>query len=418
MNGDILPPRRPRGTDPSLSADQSAGLPDGENENIMQTPLQLPRPVLEESSSEMSPDETIPKRSRRRIWLWSALGAVILLLVLATGAVLWYMQALRPVDPQATERVRVSVAEQSRAREIGQLLYDKRLIRSTLAFDIYTRISGTRNALKAGSYNLSASESTQEVVEHLVAGRADTMTITFYPGATLRDGTDTPEEKKTDVTTMLLRAGYTQDEIDTALAKQYDHPLFDGKPASAGLEGYVYGETYNFNSDATVEEILIHTFDVFYQKIQEQNIIDPLKQRGLSLYQGVILASIVQREVSSSNASEASSDQRQVAQVFYSRLEMNMPLGSDVTAYYGADQIGAMRSVEVDTPYNTRKHAGLTPGPIATPTVGALAAVANPASGDFLYFLSGDDHVTYFARTDAEHEANIRNHCHVKCAIP
>jgi UPF0755 protein len=416
MNGDILPPRKPRSADSPLLTDQPVPAVE-EGGDAPQVPLQLPTPVAEEVSSVELPDAALQPR-KRRIWLWSVMCVILVLLLVAGGAVLWYVQALRPVDAQATERVRVSVVEQSRARDIGQLLYDKHLIRSTLAFDIYTRLSGTRNELKAGSYNLSANESTQEVVEHLVAGQADTVTLTFYPGATLRDGTDTPEEKKTDVTTILLRAGYAQAEIDAALAKQYDHPLFDGKPASASLEGYVYGETYNFNSDATVEEILTHTFDIFYQKIEEQNIIEPLKQRGMSLYQGIVLASIVQREVSSSNANEASPDQRQVAQVFYSRLEMNMPLGSDVTAYYGADQIGAMRSVEVDTPYNTRKHAGLTPGPIATPAIGALVAVATPAPGDFLYFLSGDDHVTYFARTDAEHEANIRNHCHVKCAIP
>lgn len=415
MNGDIKPPRRPQ--DPTQVTDQQFTEPGVQAVQQPQPALELPTPVGSEIEPSVNAAQQ-PKSRKRRIILWSLLGTSLLLLLVAAASVLWYFQALRPVDAQATERVRVSVAEQSRAREIGQLLYDKRLIRSTLAFDIYTRLSGTRNDLKAGSYNLSQAESMPDVIKHLVSGQADTVTLTFYPGATLRDATDTPEEKKTDVTTVLLRAGYTQAEIDAALAKQYDHPLFEGRPAEAGLEGYVYGETYNFSSDATVEEILTHTFDVFYQKIQGQDIIEPLKQRGLSLYQGVILASIVQREVSSSNPNQASADQRQVAQVFYSRLEMNMPLGSDVTAYYGADQVGAARSVEVDTPYNTRKYTGLTPGPIAVPGVGALAAVANPAQGDYLYFLSGDDHVTYFARTDAEHQANIRNHCHVKCAIP
>jgi UPF0755 protein len=122
--------------------------------------------------------------------------------------------------------------------------------------------------------------------------------------------------------------------------------------------------------------------------------------------------------VSAVNTSVASEDQKQVAQVFYTRLEQNMPLGSDVTAYYGADQMGAERTVAVDTPYNTRIHSGLTPGPIAVPSIGALAAVASPAPGDYIYFLSGDDDVTYFAHTEEEHQANIRNHCTVKCAIP
>jgi UPF0755 protein len=129
------------------------------------------------------------------------------------------------------------------------------------------------------------------------------------------------------------------------------------------------------------------------------------------LYQAITLASIVQREEPDATS------QKQVAQVFYLRLAKDMPLGSDVTAYYGADQIGAERAVTVDTPYNTRIHTGLPPGPIATPGLTALQAVAAPASGDYLYFLSGDDDVTYFAHTDEEHEANIKAHCQIKCAI-
>ena len=406
MNNDIRPPQRPvipaspeDVSQPTEASDASASLP----------------VVSAEPATEAAPE---PQPRKRRALLWSLLGGGILVALLIATGVIWYYQALRPVDTRATERMRVSVTEQSRARDIGQLLYDKQLIRSTLAFDIYTRLSGTRNELKAGSYNLSQSESMPEIIKHLVAGRADTVTITFYPGATLRDERDIAESKKTDVTTVLLRAGYTKAEIDAALGKQYAHPLLEGKPAEADLEGYVYGETYNFSSDATVEEILTHTFDIFYQKIQERNLSELFKQRELTLYQGITLASIVQREVGASNANEASPDQRQVAQVFYSRLAMDMPLGSDVTAYYGADQLGVARTVEVDSPYNTRKYTGLTPGPIASPSIGALAATASPADGDYLYFLSGDDEVTYFARTDEEHQANIKNHCHVKCAIP
>ena len=413
MNGDIVPPRRSQSP-----TDQGVRMSKPEPQPLsVEPPLELPTPVTDVLSSESAPANK-PKRPFRRMLLWSLLGLIVTIAGLVAAGATWYFHALQPVDKGDTSHVRISVKSGSGPRQIGQLLYDKKIIRSTIAFDIYTRLSGTRDSLQAGAYSLSPSESTQDIVGHLTSGKTDSITITFYPGATLRDKTATAENKKTDVTTVLLRAGYTQEEIDRALAREYDHPLFEGRPAGADLEGYVYGETYSFNSDASVEDILIHTFDVFYQKIQDQGLVEPLQQRGFSLYQAITLASIVQREVSSSDNSVASQDQRQVAQVFFSRLEMDMPLGSDVTAYYGADQVGAERTVEVDTPYNTRKYAGLTPGPIAAPSIGALAAVANPAPGDYLYFLSGDDDVTYFGKTDAEHQENIRNHCHVKCAIP
>ena len=93
-----------------------------------------------------------------------------------------------------------------------------------------------------------------------------------------------------------------------------------------------------------------------------------------------------------------------------------MQLGSDVTYQYIADRDGLVRDPTMETLYNTRIHTGLTPGPISAPGLSALIAASEPANGDYIYFLSGDDDVTYFAHTNAEHEANIINHCRVKCS--
>jgi UPF0755 protein len=94
-----------------------------------------------------------------------------------------------------------------------------------------------------------------------------------------------------------------------------------------------------------------------------------------------------------------------------------MPLGSDPTYQYAADKMGVPRSTTLDSPYNTRRYPGLPPGPIAVPGEKALVAVVSPAEGDYLYFLSGDDDVTYFSRTFEEHEQNIVTHCQKKCQI-
>ena len=94
-----------------------------------------------------------------------------------------------------------------------------------------------------------------------------------------------------------------------------------------------------------------------------------------------------------------------------------MPLGSDVTYQYIAEKTGQPRDPNLDSPYNTRKVTGLTPGPISSPSQAALDAVATPASGDYLYFLAGDDDKMYFARTNEEHEQNIQKHCQKKCQI-
>ena len=151
----------------------------------------------------------------------------------------------------------------------------------------------------------------------------------------------------------------------------------------------------------------------------KNNLVEGFKQQGLTLYEGITLASIVQREsITPPDTSEPSADQKQIAQVFYSRLAAGMTLGSDVTYQYAADKLGVARDVNLDSPYNTRRYKGLPPGPIASPGLTALKAVAAPAAGDYLFFLTGDDNITYFAHTDAEHKANIINHCAKNCSTP
>lgn len=406
---DILPPQGPpkRPLSPQNRPATSSTPP------VRPTPppsVSLP-PLSQLSPVEPSRGLQQPKRSVKRLVLRIVAGIVAILILLGVGGALWYQSSLAPVSKSDKGRTRVEIAAGSSPSAIGETLQEKRLIRSTLAFDIYTRLSGTRSSLQAGTYSLSPSESIPEIIKHLTSGKTDEFSLTFFPGGTLTDSSDKPLKEKTDVTSVLLRAGYDEAEIKTALDKTYNHPLFADKPAGTTLEGYVYGETYSFSSGATVEEILDRTFDEMYAQIQDNNLIEGFKAQGLNLYQGITLASIIQREVS------GQVDQKQVAQVFYKRLREDMPLGADSTFIYGAQLLGATPSVDLASPYNTRIHLGLPPGPIASPGATALIATATPASGDYLYFVSGDDGKNYFSRTLEEHEANTRQHCHVNCSL-
>jgi UPF0755 protein len=131
--------------------------------------------------------------------------------------------------------------------------------------------------------------------------------------------------------------------------------------------------------------------------------------QGLTVHQGVILASIVELEVS------AAPDRAQAAQVFMKRYKSNMPLGSDVTAFHGAIIAGKEPSIGYDSPYNTRLRTGLPAGPVSNVTESSLQAVANPAQTDWLYFVSGDDGKNYFSKTLQEHEELTKKHCTKLC---
>jgi UPF0755 protein len=361
-----------------------------------QTERATPLPI---GSTESGLNVGTPKKNQKRRFLYLVLGLVGLLLAALVSVVVWYNVELAAVDSSRAELVSVTIAPNTSPREIAAVLKAEGVIRNTEAFALYTRISKTQNSLQAGKYRLSPADTTPEIVAHLIKGSADTFNLTFLPGATLAENR-----------TVLLKAGFNDQQIDTAFTGTYISPLFEGKSSGQDLEGYIYGETYNFLSSASVEDILERVFAEYERVVEENDLITLYKAQGLSLYQGITLASIIQRE-------SIGGDEAQIAQVFYSRLALGMPLGSDVTYQYIADKTGVPRDTNLDSPYNTRIKTGLTPGPIAVPGLNALLAVANPAAGDYLYFLSGDDDITYYGRTLSDHEANIAAHCKVKCTI-
>ena len=357
--------------------------------------LPTPQPI------EQVPSGLVVKKKLpfKKVLLWGGLGLLAILIGVFVAAWLWYQAQLSPVGTDKNEKVLVTIEQGSSPAMIGELLEEKAVIHSSRAFGIYNRFNGTENTLQAGTYRLSPAESTPEIVKHLTSGKVDTFDITFLPGSTLADNRK-----------VLIEAGYSDQEVDAALKASYDSPLFASKPANADLEGYIYGDTYKFGSGASASEILEHTFEVYNDIIVSNGLVEKFQAQGLTLYEGIILASIIQRE-------SGGNDEPQIASVFFNRLAIDMQLGSDVTYQYIADKTGVERDVNLDSPYNTRRYTGLPPGPIATPGLKSLLAVANPAETEYLYFLSGDDNVTYFARTNAEHEANIQNHCKEKCLI-
>lgn len=391
--------------------------------DILPTESPIPKPVDTPPVVESKPNPDIklsdadkasePRKPwfKRRKFVLPATAFLGLVLVAALSAIIWYLWAISPVNSGDARHNRIEIVAGSSPTDIAVTLHDHHLIRSPLAFDIYTRLTGTKSSLQAGVYSISPSESTEQIVAKLSSGDVtdEQVDITFYPGATLVDNVTKDKSKRLDVRTVLMRAGYSEAQITAAFNADYSGPLFAGKPAGTDIEGFVYGETYKFDKNATVKQILQRTFDEFYQVITDNGLVEKFKSHGLNLYQGITLASIVQREAHSV------SDQKQVAQVFFSRLAIGMQLGSDVTYQYIADKTGVPRDTNLDSPYNTRRYTGLPPGPIATPGLTALQAVAEPAEGDYLYFLAGDDGVTYFAHTNAQHEANIVNHCQKGC---
>ena len=392
------------------------------------TPLRQPGTALPEVVIDDIGVKPAPLVRRRKKWPF-VIGSILFFIAVAAGAYLWYNAQLQPVNAADNTVQRVEIKDGSSFSYVVGRLEERGLIRSSAAFSIFVNLQGKQSALKAGTCNMTPSDSARTILDKMTNGCQDFKSITFYPGATLETSlyakTKADQEKK-DFKDMSIRAslkaaGYSDEAITKAFAAKYDSPLFAGKPADQGYEGYIFGETYFVDHGASVEDVLKVAFDHMYSIVRSEALAEKFKNKGLTLYQGITLASIVGRELDCEGKPTEERKQRcygyqqQIAGVFYNRLEAGMTLGSDVTSIYAADKLGVKSTVDVDSPYNTRKYTGLTPGPIATPGQLALLAVANPADSEDLFFLAGDDGLIYFAKDGAGHEANIANHCKVGC---
>ncbi len=334
------------------------------------------------------------ERAARRISFMRKIIFIIvtILVLLLVAAVMFirksYADNLKPVSSDPTAYV-ITVEPGSTSAMIADTLYSKELIRSDWAFEWYVRNNQLRDELKAGTYVLQQNQSVEEIVDIIVKGKIASDLITILPG-----------QRLDQVRAALIAGGFTESDVDAALEpSQYaDHPALTDKPESASLEGYLYPESFQKVAETTAADVIRLSLDEMETQLTP-DVRQAISKQALTLHQGIILASIVEREVSSPE------DRAQVAQVFKKRLSSQMRLESNATDDY----------TQLNPSYNTYTIPGLPPGPISNFTGSAIEAVAFPAQTDWLYFVSGDDKKTYFSKTLSEHEELVKKHCTKAC---
>lgn len=346
-------------------------------------------------------------QAKKKKLLKFLIGAAVLIVVVSVitlvGVRRYYDENLKPVS--ATEQlVEVEIPVGATLSDVSQILSDKKLIKNKRVFEQYVRNNGASEDIKAGTYELSPSYSVPEIVSILTNGKIVNKLLTILPGARI------DQVKKT-----FQNAGYSEEEIAEAFnpANYTNHPALVDKPVEASLEGYLYPESFQRTAETTATEIVTKSLNETQKRLTPQ-VREAFTRQGLSVHKAVILASVVEREVSSDE------DRAQVAQVFLKRLNEGIRLQSDATAKYGAvldgkPDLGYAETLRYSSAYNTYQNDGLPPGPVSNVSGSALNAVANPASTDWLFFVSGDDGKTYFSRTIEEHEALTKQYCTELC---
>lgn len=340
--------------------------------------------------------------TNRKKWIVIlAVTAGVALAALVGGALVIrhaYYSALKPVST-SQNIVIVEIPLGSSPSEIAKLLEDKGLIQKTWAFEWYVRSAGLRDQLKAGTYAFTPSQGVEDIANILAQGEVATKLVTILPG-----------QRLDQIEATLINSGFAPDDVKAALNPDLysGHPALVDKPAGASLEGYLYPESFQITSDTKAEDVIRASLDEMQKRLTPE-IRAAIAKHGLSVHEGITLASIVEQEVSKE------ADRATVAQVFLLRLQRGIRLESDVTAFYGAIINGQDPSVLYDSPYNTYLHDGLPIGPISNVSESSLNAVANPSATDYLYFVAGDDGNTYFSHTLQEHEQLTKEHCHKLC---
>ena len=291
--------------------------------------------------------------------------------------------------------ITVNIPENASSREVGKILHEKGLIRSSLVFSLYTRLKEVDKQLKAGEYSLQPFLSVPEIILQLIKGQPDIIKITIPEGYTIQQ-----------IAGLLAEKGVIHQESFLQDVEQgcFNYPFPADLPAvPRRMEGYLFPDTYYLSKNISEHEIIELMLKRFFQEIESLNYVQQARQIGLTLHEALIIASLVEKEA------KVDEERPVIAGVILNRLRMGMPLQVDATVQYALGNYRPKlyyKDLEVDSPYNTYKITGLPPSPIASPGSASLLAVVKPENNDYLYYVAKPDGTHAFARTLDEHNAN------------
>ncbi|SNU06416.1 UPF0755 protein [Streptococcus equinus] len=394
---------------------------------------------LEHESGQSDVAETdlenkVGKRRKKRQKTNSLAGKIALCLItaiiialLATGFFVYrYVDSsIKPLDSSSTEYITVDIPEGSGNKYIGQILEKAGVIKSATVFNYYTKFKNYSN-FQSGYYNLQASMDLDEICKLLKEG-------------------GTPQPEKPSLGKILVTEGYTIKQISEAVTKNsakknastpyssedflkvVQDEAFISKMAAKypkllsslpsadqvtyRLEGYLFPATYSYYKETSMEDIvedMISTMDSYMSQYY-----DTIAASGKSVNDVLTLASLVEKEGSTDD------DRRNIASVFYNRMNNNMPLQSNIAILYAMGKLGEETSLaadasidtSIDSPYNVYTNTGLMPGPVDSPSLAAIEATVNPASTDYYYFVADvKTGKVYYSENFDDHQANVEKY--------
>lgn len=350
---------------------------------------------------------------------------VVFFLATCTFGFFWVKSSLEPINTEAKKTIQVEIPEGSSTKEIANILFENDLIKNATVFNYYSKIKSYNN-YQSGFYNLSQSMSVDDLAKALQesgiptaqeepAGKVlivEGYTLTQIANSVTLNAKTDDKTDKTPFTSEEFLATVTNQEFIDRMVATYPN-LFASLPAADSgviyrLEGYLFPAVYDYYDDATIENLveqMISTTDARLQPYYEA-----IANKNLTVNEVLTLASLVEKEGSTDE------DRRNIASVFFNRLNAEMPLQSNIAILYAQGKLGEETTLAEDTnidtsiesPYNIYWRAGLMPGPVDSPSLSAIEAVLNANATDYYYFVADVTTGTvYFANTIEEHDQNV-----------
>lgn len=313
-----------------------------------------------------------------------------LALVLLIGGVSYY--AYQEFEYQNPKEVVVIVPKGASIKTIARELAAKDVIQDQLVFETYVRLWRRDEILKAGEYIFEPGLNFIAVVQRLIEGRVKLYKFTLPEGYNIYQF----------CALMVREQIMAQQECGQAVENV---SLLNESDSIKNLEGYLFPNTYHYESSDKGQDIVKMMVSEFYKNVTAKHVEEAQKM-GLSLHQLVTFASIIEKETG------LASERPLISSVFHNRLEKGMLLQTDPTVIYGiANFDGNIRRKDLteDHPYNTYTRPGLPIGPICNPGLESIEAVLHPAQTKYLYFVAkGGDGSHYFSQTLGQHNRAVQ----------
>ena len=311
----------------------------------------------------------------------------------------WGMWQITSANGRDASLVSFTIDSGQGVKVIGANLIETGLISSPRWFRTWVYVTGTEKEFIAGDYKLPKNSSILNLTRLLTGASQpeSEVTVTIIEGWTLKEIANYLESSGVYNASEFIQLTTTPDEFNPILDEL--EISLASKPAAASLEGYLFPDTYRVYRDSTASALVTKMLDNFAKKFKLE-WRQALEDKGYNVWQGVILASIVEREVSSL------ADRKMVADIFWRRLNTGQGLQADSTVNYITGKKTPSVSLEdtkLDSPYKTYKYRGLSPGPISNPGAEALEAVAFPTANNYWYFLTTPEGQVIYSKTFADH---------------